>query len=253
MATEKEIIELITRGELSFSPLSICLLQVQPVIKENVLADALIEVSWGEKKAKFAVEFKAISTPKAFQSALNQLKFLSLQEKIGRMLIMPFLDDKQLQELEREEISGIDLCGNGVVIVPGLFAVSRNGEENRFPSSASIKNIYRKNSSMVGRVFLSRSSYPSVREVCEEVNRRNMLVNRWGSKPMSLSTVSKSLKTLESDLIIERNNVIHLLQADKLLEKLRESYSPVVSKKKVRIKLKEENELITQTLWRISQ
>jgi hypothetical protein len=70
---------------------------------------------------------------------------------------------------------------------------------------------------------------------------------------MSLSTVSKSLKTLESDLIIERNNVIHLLQADKLLEKLRESYSPVVSKKKVRIKLKEENELITQTLWRISQ
>ncbi len=253
MPTEKEIIELIKRGELSFPPLSIQLLQIQPVIKENVLADALIEVSWGEKKAKFAVEFKAISTPKAFQSALHQLKFLPPQKNIGRMLIMPFLDDKQLQELEREEISGIDLCGNGMVIVPGLFAVSRNGGENRFPSSALIKNIYRKNSSMVGRVFLARSSYPSVQVICEEVNRRNMLVNQRGSKPMSLSTVSKSLKTLENDLIIERNNAIHLLQADKLLEKLRESYSPVVSKKKVRIKLKEENELITQTLWRISQ
>jgi hypothetical protein len=253
MPTEKEIIEQIERGMLTFPPLSICLLQVQPVIKEKIRADALIEVSWREKKAKFAVEFKAISTPKAFQSALNQLKFLSPQQNVGLMLITPFLNDKQLQELEREEISGIDLCGNGVVIVPGLFAVHRGGGENRFPSSASIKNIYRKNSSMVGRVFLARSSYPTVQEIYDEVNQRNLLVNRWGRKSMSLSTVSKSLKTLENDLVIERNNAIHLLQANKLLEKLSESYSPVVSKKNVRIKLTEENELITQTLWKISQ
>ncbi|MCX5973225.1 MAG: hypothetical protein NTU59_00820, partial [Coprothermobacterota bacterium] len=96
MSIEKEIIQQIERGELLFPPLSICLL---PVTKESCRADALIEVSWGEKKAKYAVEFKASSTPKTFQSALNQLKFLSLQQHIGRMLIMPFLDDKQLQEL----------------------------------------------------------------------------------------------------------------------------------------------------------
>jgi hypothetical protein len=59
MPIEKEIIEQIERGKLSFPPLSICLLQA---IKESRRADALIEVSWGEKKAEFAVEFKSISS-----------------------------------------------------------------------------------------------------------------------------------------------------------------------------------------------
>ena len=80
-----------------------------------------------------------------------------------------------------------------------------------------------------------------------------MLVNRWGKKHMSLSTVSKSLKTLEEDLIIERKNTIRLLQTDKLLEKLSEYYSPVITEKKVRIKLTDENEPITQILWRLSR
>ncbi|MBW2311723.1 MAG: winged helix-turn-helix domain-containing protein, partial [Deltaproteobacteria bacterium] len=123
-----------------------------------------------------------------------------------------------LQELEREGISGIDLCGNGVVIVPGMFAVFRSGGKNRFPASAPIKNIYRKNSSMVGRVFVVRPVFNAVQDVCSEINQRNMLVNRWD--PMSLSTVSKALKTLEQDLIVERRGAIRLLQPDKLLEKL---------------------------------
>ena len=87
---------------------------------------------------------------------------------------------------------GIDLCGTGVVVVPGMFAVFRSGEKNRFSSSAPIKNIYRKNSSMVGRVFLLRSGYETVQEICAEINRRNLLVNHWNKRPMSLSTVSKS-------------------------------------------------------------
>lgn len=250
MPLEKEIIQRIERGELSFPPLSICLL---PVTKESRRADALMEVSWGEKKAKFVVEFKSTSTPKVFQSALNYLRFLSPRPDLGRMLIMPFLNDKQLQELEREGISGIDLCGNGVVIVPGVFAIYRSGGKNRFPSSAPIKNIYRKNSSMVGRVFLARSRYQTVQEICEEINRRNLLVNRWDKKPMSLSTVSKALKTLDEDLVIERKTMIRLLQTDKLLGKLSQYYSPVMTEKRVRLKLTDENEPITQLLWRVSR
>jgi hypothetical protein len=69
------------------------------------------------------------------------------------MVFMPFLTVQQLQDLEREGYSGIDLCGNGVVVAPGTFVVHRSGGKNRFPSSALIKNIYRKNSSMVGRAF----------------------------------------------------------------------------------------------------
>jgi hypothetical protein len=143
------------------------------------------------------------------------------------MLFMPFLSERQLQELEREGLSGIDLCGNGVVVVPDGLAVFRSGGKNRFPSSALIKNSYRKNSSMVGKIFLLFAGYEAVREIRTKINQRNLLVTRWDKKPMSLSTVSKALKTLEDDLIITREGAIHLLQPDKLLEKLRENYETV--------------------------
>ncbi|MCX5999510.1 MAG: hypothetical protein NTU41_07965 [Chloroflexi bacterium] len=153
---------------------------------------------------------------------------------------------------EPPEISGIDLCGNGVVVVPGMFAVFRSGEKNRFSSSALIKNIYRRNSSMVGRVFLVRSKYDTVQDIWAEINRRNLLVNRWGARPMALSTVSKALKTLEGDLVVERQGVIHLLQPDKLLEKL-DNYVPPKSGERVRLKLAEGDEPIRETLQRQSQ
>ena len=153
-------------------------------------------------------------------------------------MFLPFLSEQQLQELEQEQISGIDLCGNGVVVVPGLFAIFRSGEKNRFSSSAPIKNIYRRNSSMVARVFLSCPGYETVQEIRAEINRRNMLVERWNKSPMSLSTVSKSLKTLEEDLIVERKGMIRLLQPDKLLEKLSQNYVPPNIKDRTRIKVR---------------
>lgn len=237
MPTEKEILEQIAEGRISLPPLSFRLLQVGPDIGGNRLFDALVEVSWRNRAARFAVECKSISTPKAFQNGLNLLKTSALPKGYRPMLLMPFLSEKQLMELEREEISGVDLSGNGVVVVPGVFAVFRSGEKNRFPSSALIKNVYRMNSSMVGRVFLSRPSYDTVQELWTEVKQRNMLLNRWDKRPMSLSTVSKSLKTLEDDLIIERSKGIRLLQADKLLEKLSKNYVPPKVKNQVRLKV----------------
>ena len=253
MPTEREMIEQLRRGEVSLLPLSFRFLEGAPVAGGNLRFDALVEASWRESIAKFAVECKSLSTPKAFQDGLNLLKSFSLPEGYRPMLFLPFLSELQLQELEREGITGIDLCGNGVVVVPGMFAVFRSGEMNRFSSSASIKNIYRKNSSMVGRVFLVRSIYDSVQEICAEINRRNVLVNRWNKKPMSLSTVSKSLKTLEEDLIVERKGIIRLQQPDKLLEKLSENYVPPEIKEQVRLKVSEGSGTIRELLLKQSQ
>ena len=242
--TGKEMIEQLRRGKVSLPPLSIRFLEEQPKA-----LDAYVEASWRKSTARFAIECKSISTPRAFRDGLNLLRSMSLPKGYRPMLVMPFFSDLQLQELEREGISGIDLCGNGVVIVPGMFSVFRNGAKNRFSSSAPIKNIYRKNSSMVGRVFLALPRYGAVQEICSEINRRNMLVNRWNRRPMSLSTVSKSLKTLEDDLIVERKDTIRLVQPDKLLEKLSENYvSPKISER-VRLKVPGES----GTLWELLQ
>jgi len=249
MPTEKEMMEQLRRGKLSLPPLSLRLLQVQAKTGGDNLFDAFVQASWRDNKARFAVEFKSIWTPKVSKYTLDLLKTSRLPKGYLPMLIMPFLGEPQLQELERLKISGIDLCGNGVVIVPGRFAVYRSGEKNRFPSSASIKNIYRKNSSMVGRVFLARSCYATVQAICTEVNQRNLLVQQWGTKPMGLSTVSKSLKTLDEDLIVTHKAAIRLLQADKLLENLSENFVPPKIKERVRLKVAEAEGTILEWLW----
>ena len=70
---------------------------------------------------------------------------------------------------------------------------------------------------------------------------------------MSLSTVSKALKTLVDDLIVTREESIRLLQPDKLMEKLSENYDPPVVKERVRLKISEENGKVLKLLSKLSQ
>src|SRR5262249_27064378 len=127
--------------------------------------------------------------------------------------------------LEIEEVSGIDLCGNGVVIVPPELLVRRTGFPNRYRAEGTIKNVYRKTSSLVARAFLLVPQFPSVKEALAEIRRRGGEV--------TLATVSKVCKSLEADLVIERGRgegsvarQLRLLQADKLLDLLAENYAP---------------------------
>jgi len=250
---QKEMINLLRSGKVVLPPLSFRFLKDKTATKKNSGFDVLVEASWGGSTVRFAVECKAFSTPKAFKAGLNLLKTETLPNGCWPLLFLPFLSEQQLMELEQEQISGIDLCGNGVVVVPGKFAIFRSGGKNRFPSSAPIKNIYRKNSSMVARVFLSCPGYETVQEVCGEVNRRNILVERWNRSPMSLSTVSKSLKALEEDLIIDRKGTIRLLQPDKLLEKLGQNYASPNVNDRIRMKVQAEAGSLQQLLLRQSQ
>ena len=216
-------------------------------------SDALVEASWRGSKARFPVECKALSTPRAFQDGFNQLKAAPLLRGGLPLLFLPFLGESRLQELEREGISGVDLCGNGVVTVPGAFSVFRSGGKNRFLSSAPIKNIYRRNSSLVARVFLLRSGFAAVQEIGAEINRLNLLVSRWGKNPLSFSTVSKALKTLEEDLIISRNETIRLIQPDKLLDNLDRNFSHPSVGAKVRLKAAAEGGALQEMLADLSQ
>jgi hypothetical protein len=253
MPTEKEMLDQLREGKVQFSPLTIRLLDDQLNVGENKRIDAFIEVKWKGKSARFAVECKALSTPKSFQNSINYLKSLPLPKNLFPMLIMPFLSERQLKELERVGISGIDLCGNCVVISPGTFSVFRSGGKNRFPSSAAIKNIYRKNSSMVGRGFFAYPDFQTVQDTLATINQRNLLVTRWNKKPMSLSTVSKVLKTMVEDLIITRTETIRLIQPDKLLDKLHENYNPPVVKERIRLKISVNNKSILKLLSELSQ
>jgi len=237
MITEAKILEELCTGGIKLPPVVVRCVEREIRSKPDTGIDALIEVGLGKQKVRFAVQAKAQSTPKAFQSAVNQLRSLKLPAGTLPMVVVPYLNESQLNQLEKEQISGLDLCGNGIVIVPDRLFILRSGAKNRFPSYSVIRNVYRRNSSMVGRVFLARSVYKAVQEIREEVNRRNLLVKRLDAKPMSMATVSKVLKTMEEDLLVSRDGGIRLLQADSLLEKLSQNYAKPGDQKSIRLKV----------------
>jgi hypothetical protein len=224
--TQSMMVELLKRGKIALPPLTFRFLGSAPEIDGQRRPGALLEGRWDKAKAKFAVELKSLSTPKAFREAMALLKTSVLPKDRWPMLIMPFLGEEQLRELEKEGISGIDLCGNGIVVAPGKMAIFRSGQENRFRSYAPIKNIYRKKSSMIGRTFLARPIYSSVNEVLAEIKRRDLGGKAFGMQAPTGATVSKVLAGLAQDLVIAREKgCIRLLQPETLLDKLEQNYT----------------------------
>lgn len=180
-------------------------------------ADLVLAFEWQNQRRRFVVEFKGQSAPSYLAGAIEQVRaYSAARPDLLPLVIVPYLGPNSLERLIAAGISGLDLCGNGVINVPGEWFIFRTGEKNRFPSSLPIKNIYRGASSIAARVFLLRSNYKSVNEIRDEILKRK--------GDVSLSTVSKVLKALQEDLIISRNEGIRLLQPERLLEQLQNSY-----------------------------
>jgi Fe2+ or Zn2+ uptake regulation protein len=213
--------------KLKFEPLSIKILEkdykISKTSREEI--DLLLNISWEKTSEEFITEVKKQGTPKKIKEAIYNLE--KYKEKLSDsksektvypLIIAPFLSEDTLKLLIERQISGIDLSGNGAVIVPGKLFFYKTGEKNKFPASSPIKNVFSGVSSTVARVFLLKPEYESVGEVVDEVNRR-------GSSA-SFSTVSKVLKSLEEDLIISRNQEVSLIDGKRLLNSLTKNYSP---------------------------
>ncbi len=164
------------------------------------------------------------------------------------LVVVPYLPDEQLRELQSEGVSGIDLCGNGVVVVPGELLVYRTGQPNRFRSESAIKNVFRGESSLIARVFLACPQFDSVQQVLSEIARRDGKV--------ALSTVSKACKALEAMLVIGRRKregaarPMGLLQADKLLDSLAANAARPVVRQAIRGKARLGQEVLRERLIR---
>jgi hypothetical protein len=219
MLTKAEIVQRIAKKP-DFEPLKGTIEQFAPSLFTNggqKTADLVLTLEWKDQRRKFVVECKGQSAPSYLAGAIEQVRsYSAAQPDFLPLVIVPFLGPNALERIIAAGVSGLDLCGNGVINIPGKWFVFRTGEKNRFPSSLPIKNIYRGASSIVARVFLLRPNYKSVGDVRDEVLKRKANV--------SLSTVSKVLKALQEDLIISRNDEIRLLQPERLLEQLETNY-----------------------------
>ncbi|MBU0618425.1 MAG: hypothetical protein KKI02_11975 [Planctomycetes bacterium] len=226
MLSESEQLGLLRRGEIQLPPLRIELLEAEPTNSRGERgADLLIGARWAEDFCRFVVECKSRSTPKLLQEAIAAARRYAAPPATYPMVMVPYLSGKSLGELESEGVSGIDASGNGVIIIPGKLLVYRTGQPNRYPDSAPLKNPYGGVSSLVARVFLLVPEFDQVSDIRAAIEAR--------AGRLGLPTVSKALKRLEDELIVGRNTGrIRLLQPEKLLEKLVQSYrAPKVSRR----------------------
>jgi hypothetical protein len=218
MARETDILDRIQAGALLLPPAELCMRDVEPA-QDDAAADAVIEAQWEGQSVRFLAQFSRLSTPKALRQIIALAKDAATPPETYPMVVVPFLSLDKLDDLQDAGVSGVDLCGNGVLVVPGRMLIFRGGQPNRFPQSAKLRNVYRGKNSLVARAFLIQPEFSQVKEIVELLRRREGGV--------AFSTVSKALKRLEEDLIISRQgNAIRLLQADVLLDKLAANYEP---------------------------
>ena len=189
--------------------------------QETSSASFVVEVCMdGVPPVRFWAKYRRQWTPKMIAAGVSEAKQSAKQCGLLPLLIVPYLSEERLLELEKEGVSGLDLCGNGVVIAPGKIAVFRTGRPNRFTTSAPIKNVYRGATSLIARAFLIQPTYASLGELTD------FIAARGGS--VSSATISKALQGIENDLLITRNKSgLRLLQPDKLLSLLEKNYVPV--------------------------
>jgi len=213
--TEKEVLAQFESRKNIYAPL-----QVVSVERESValgyMPAAKVTLALQNRNISFLAEVKTRTAPKIIGESLWRLRSAAASGQ-NFLLIVTYLTETIVEMLNQEKLSGIDLNGNYLIQVPDMFAM-RLDRKNDFPESQPIRNVFAGASSLVGRLFLAAGRrFNSVNEVFSGIQKLG------GS--LSLSAVSKVLKRLEEDLIIGKSPAgITLLQPEKLLQKLGESY-----------------------------
>ena len=231
---ESEVFDKLEREKKLYSPLEVY--EVQRTVSTNDKGiDGYIKIKFRDKVLSLLIEIKNRTAPQIVETGIdNLLQIISDNQNKDLIptLIVPYLSDKIVDRLKSNNLCGLDLNGNYYIVTPDFVAV-RLDKKNQYKESAYIKDIYSRNSSIVGRFLLrEKKLFSSVNEIY------NGIRNLGGT--ISLSTVSKVLKGLEEQLIISKDkNEIKLLQPDKLLNNLKENYIAPSVQRTIKLNLPE--------------
>ena len=225
---ESEMLARLKTGAILLPPLLIHWSETLP--DREGAPDAIIELAMPDNTTtRFVVEAKSRSTPEAIHTAVMQAKAAARGDE--RPLIqVPYLSPERLEELEREQVSGIDLCGNGVVIIPGRLLVIRSGQPNCYRDSRPLNNPYRGRSAMVARMLLTHLSWPSLGSLVSSIRQANI--------GLSLAQTSKAIRALEEDLIVAKfGKTIKLQEPGRLLDRLASEWRKPIIKGRATLRL----------------
>ncbi|HEY4244723.1 MAG TPA: hypothetical protein VGM88_33140 [Kofleriaceae bacterium] len=196
--------------------------ELPPLVFETTGSPLDLVATWEGVAVRFHGDVSARATPQLLAVAAHRAKSRAFDSKgeSHPLLIVPYLSPSNLAEVEKLGLSAIDLCGNGVVHVPGRWHIVRSGQPNRFRgAAASSRGVYGGTTSLVARAFLMQPSFDRISDL-------HGFLRDQGSS-ITLATVSKAVAGLESDLVVAREGKgIELIQPQTLLDKLRDAYRP---------------------------
>jgi len=220
--TEKEIVKRLLESAEEYRPFIFMGFEEKFLLPKGIKTDAIVQISTENGLSfKAIVEIAAVANPKAvFQKCRvlrDELKRTNEPDLVP-VIVAPYISKKQAKILADEGISWIDLSGNMLVQVPNQLYVERSGKPNKFPDIAAIKKIFQGVSSLVSRALLLKpDGFSSLYEVADFINSRNANI--------TVSTVSKVLKSLEQELLVDKSkSLISARDPEKLLERLTEGY-----------------------------
>jgi len=220
--TEREIIQHLQRAGDQYAPLTINRFEEQVLLPQGYRIDAIIEFSIQDGPSFEAlVEITPVSTPKNILEKSRQLADYVIEvnkPNIVPLLIAPYIGTKQAKILADKGISWIDLSGNMSIRVSNQIYIERTGRKNLFPDTAPIKKVFQGSSSLVSRALLLKpEGFLSLFDIIDFINKKNANI--------TTSTVSKVLKSLEEELLINKSrSLISVIDRVKLLDRLTEGY-----------------------------
>ena len=210
--TEAEMLQRLSGGRLILPPLIVrSYLRLSGPPND---VDARIELTLpGEQEGFwFAVEAKSRSTPQIVQAAVAGAK-AGAKEGDRPMIYVPYLSNEHLAELEEQRVSGIDLCGNGIVIIPDRLYVARSGRPNQYRDRRMLSNPYRGRSAIVARMLLTQPRWESLNKLTQAIEEKGLT--------LSLAQASKAVHAMQEDLIVSKDTrAIVLREPLRLLDKL---------------------------------
>lgn len=231
---ESDLIEHLLTANQLLPPLHLSSAARSSDIGQN--ADVFLTARFAGKSLEFfnfLVEVKAQSTPQAIHQAISQVKsYVKVKDDpdVHPMILVPFLSEDRLRELESEQVSGIDLCGNGIVTIPGRQLIYRTGNVNRHPESRPLSNPFHGKSAMVGRMFLSDpavvggDSFDALGSLRGEIRKMGIEI--------SLPQVSKAVAALREERVLgSKGRTSYLLDPNRLMDRLATFWKPGVTER----------------------
>lgn len=209
--------DMLRDGKLQAPPLDIAVIS----IGDSAGEDAVVEVSWRGSSCRYIAEVKRDAKPTTLRLAIEQAKRYAAESRRGQpMVVAPYLSEEKLEWLLNEGVSAVDFSGNAAVEAPGQFYFWKTGAPNLYPERAPIRSAYRGDMSLVARALLLQPAFDTVSSILDAIKKRG------GS--LTMGTVSKALKRLESDLVIERTSgrAVRSIQPARLLDQLLDAYQP---------------------------